>query len=366
MLNVDQKREYMERLRDYRYGLWKTPRLRHLFLELTLRCNERCLHCGSSCGDVCSEELTPAQYRRFLDEVKADFGTQDKMLCITGGEPLLRADFEEIMGYAKSLGFRWGMTSNATLINDEKARMLRDCGMGTISVSIDGLRDSHDAFRRTEGGWDKAMAGVESLLRVGGFHHVQVTTVVTHRNIGELDELFRIFDKMDIDSWRVINIEPMGRAKQYPDLLLTPDDYRTLFEFIRNQRIAGEPVCYGCSHYLGMEYEREVRDWYFHCTAGTQIASICANGDITACLDIERRPEFIQGNILRDRFRDVWETGFRAFRRDLSEENEQCRVCSERRYCHGDSFHSWDHDRNEPLLCLKGILFDTEAQNPQK
>ena len=69
---------------------------------------------------------------------------------------------------------------------------------------------------------------------------------------------------------------------------------------------------------------------------------------------------------LRDRFRDVWETGFRAFRRDLSEENEQCRVCSERRYCHGDSFHSWDHDRNEPLLCLKGILFDTEAQNPQK
>ena len=69
MLNVDQKREYMERLRDYRYGLWKTPRLRHLFLELTLRCNERCLHCGSSCGDVCSEELTPAQYRRFLDEV---------------------------------------------------------------------------------------------------------------------------------------------------------------------------------------------------------------------------------------------------------------------------------------------------------
>ncbi len=201
------------------------------------------------------------------------------------------------------------------------------------------------------------MQGIESLLRVGGFKHIQATTVVTHQNIGELDELFSIFDKMDIDSWRVINIEPMGRAKKYPELLLTKDDYRTLFEFIRNKRIAGEPVCYGCSHYLGMEYEREVRDWYYHCTAGTYIASIMANGDITACLDIERRPEFIQGNILRDRFKDVWENGFAVFRRDLADENETCRTCPDKDFCHGDSYHSWDFDRHEPLACMKGILF---------
>ena len=357
MLNVDNKRVRMEELRKYRYSLWEKPRLHHLFLELTLRCNERCLHCGSSCGDVKSEELTVEQYRNFLDEVKADFGTDDKMLCITGGEPLLRTDFADILGYAHSLGFNWGMTSNATLIDDDKAKMLRECGMDTISVSLDGLRESHDTFRRTPGGWDKAMAGIESLLRVG-FSQVQVTTVVTHQNIGELDALFAIFDKMDLDSWRVINIEPMGRAKQYPELLLTKEDYRTMFEFIRNKRIAGEPVCYGCSHYLGMEYEREVRDWYFHCTAGTYIASICANGDIIACLDIERRPEFIQGNILRDRFKDVWENQFQIFRKNLSEENEKCRTCAEREYCHGDSYHSWDFDKHEPQLCMKGILFE--------
>lgn len=357
MLNVDNKRKKMEELRAYRYSLWEKPCLHHLFLELTLRCNERCLHCGSSCGDVKSEELTVAQYRKFLDEVKEDFGTEDKMLCITGGEPLLRTDFADILGYAHELGFHWGMTSNATLIDDAKARMLRECGMDTISVSLDGLRDSHDAFRRTPGGWDKAMSGIESLLRVG-FQHVQVTTVVTHKNISELDELFNIFDKMDIDSWRVINIEPMGRAKQYPELLLTREDYRTMFEFIRNKRIAGEPVCYGCSHYLGMEYEREVRDWYFHCTAGTYIASICANGDIQACLDIERRPEFTQGNILRDRFKDVWENKFQIFRKNLSDENEKCRACADREFCHGDSYHSWDFDKHEPQLCMKGILFE--------
>lgn len=356
MLNVDNKRTKMAALRDYRYSLWKKPRLHHLFLELTMRCNERCLHCGSRCGDVQSEELTVQQYRDFLDEVKADFGTDDKMLCITGGEPLLRADFADILGYVHELGFHWGMTSNATLIDDNKAKMLKACGMDTISVSLDGLRESHDAFRRTPGGWDKAMSGIESLLRVG-FHQVQVTTVLTHRSISELDAMFAIFDKMDIDSWRVVNIEPMGRAKQYPELLLTAEDYRTMFEFIRNKRIAGEPVCYGCSHYLGMEYEREVRDWYFHCTAGTYIASICANGDIMACLDIERRPEFVQGNILRDRFKDVWENRFQIFRKDLSDENETCRTCAERDFCHGDSYHSWDFDKHEPQLCMKGILF---------
>ncbi len=357
MLNVDTKRKNMQSLSAYRETLWTKPQLRNLFLELTLRCNENCLHCGSRCGEIRSEELTVQQYKKFLEEVKADFGTKNKMLCITGGEPLLRKDFAEIMSYAHELGFLWGMTSNATLIDPTTARMLKNCGMKTISVSIDGLEETHDNFRRTPSGWKKAMQGIECLLNEGGFQHIQVTTVVTHQNIGELDELFKIFDNMDIDSWRVINMEPMGRAKNYPELLLTKEDYVTLFEFIRNKRIAGEPVCYGCSHYLGLEYEREVRDWYYHCTAGTYTASITASGDIIACLDIERRPEFVQGNILHDRFKDVWENRFQIFRRNLSEENEKCKLCPEKEFCHGDSFHSWDFDKNEPLVCMKDILF---------
>ena len=357
MLDENIKLENMKSLEAYRAGLMIKPTLRNLFLELTLRCNERCLHCGSSCGDVKSEELTLTQYQKFLAEIKGDFGTDKKMLCITGGEPLLRSDFFDIMDCAHKLGFKWGMTSNATLITDSVAKDLKKVGMNTISVSIDGLEDTHDAFRRTPGGWKKAMAGIESLLRVGTFDAVQATTVVTHQNIGHLDELFKIFNEMDLDSWRIINIEPIGRAKDHPELLLTPDDYRYMFEYIRNMRIKGEPVTYGCSHYLGLEYEREVRDWYYICTAGTYIASIMANGDITACLDIERRPEFIQGNILRDRFKDVWDNKFQIFRRNLSDLNEKCSACSEKCRCHGDSYHSWDCDKNEPQLCFKDILF---------
>jgi len=357
MLNIKVKRQNMTALAEYRQSLWNEPQLRNLFLELTLRCNEKCLHCGSSCGDVQMEELTVEQYRKFLTEVKEDFGTDKKMLCITGGEPLLRKDFFEIMEIAYNLGFKWGMTSNATLIDYETAKDLKRVGMGTISVSIDGLEETHNAFRRTPDGYRRAMEGINNLLKVGTFRAVQITTVVTHKNIGQLPELYRIFNDMDIDSWRIINIEPIGRAKLHPELIMTPDDYVRMFEFIRNMRIAGEPVTYGCSHYLGLEYEREVRDWYYHCTAGTYIASIMANGDITACLDIERRPEFIQGNILRDRFSEVWKNKFQIFRKNLCDENEKCSACREKDFCHGDSYHSWDFDRHEPQLCFRDILF---------
>lgn len=358
MLNTAMKENSMTKLAVYREGLKKMPQIRNLFLELTLRCNERCLHCGSSCGDVPSDELTLEQYKQILDQLKEDMGTEGYMLCITGGEPLLRKDFFEIMGYAHELGFKWGMTSNGTLITEEVARKLKEVGMGTISISLDGLPETHDAFRRTPNGWKRAMDGVMNLLRVGGFQAVQVTTVCSHKSVQELDALYDILKNVDIDSWRVVNMDPIGRAKEHPELLLTKEDYKKLFEFIRNKRINGEPVCYGCSHYLGMEYEREVRDWYFLCTAGLYTASITVNGDIIACLDIEHRPEFIQGNILKDRFKDVWENRFEIFRRDLSEDCEKCRNCSEQKYCHGDAYHTWDFDNNCPQVCFKDILFD--------
>ena len=358
MLNPKMKEQNMQRLAVYREGLKAMPQIHNLFFELTLRCNERCLHCGSSCGDVPSDEMTTEQWCGILDQLKADLGTDNYMLCITGGEPLLRKDFFEIMGYANKLGFNWGMTSNGTLITEEVAQKLRDCGMKTISISLDGMPETHDAFRRTPGGWERGMQGIKNLIVTGGFQSIQVTTVVTHKNIVELDALYDVLKNIDIDSWRVINMDPIGRAKEHPELLLTKEDYKTLFEYIRNKRIAGEPVCYGCSHYLGMEYEREVRDWYFLCTAGLYTASIMVNGDITACLDIERRPEFVQGNVLKEHFKDVWENKFEIFRKDLAMENEKCRNCKEAKFCHGDAYHTWDFDNNCPQVCFKDILFE--------
>ncbi len=356
MLEQETKRKQLQELSQYRKQLWKKPELRNLFLELTLRCNENCVHCGSRCGEVKSSELTVEQYKYFLEKIKDDFGTKEIMLCITGGEPLLRQDFFEIMGYANQLGFRWGMTSNATLIDNEVADRLAACGMKTISVSIDGLPETHDAFRRTPGGYEKAMRGLKALVN-RDFKHVQVTTVVHKKNIDELEQMYQILEDIDIDSWRVFNLEPIGRAQDFPELLLRKQDYVDLFTFIKEKRQMGMPVLYGCSHYLGLEYEREVRDWYFLCNAGVYTAAVMANGDIGACLDIERRPELIYGNIRTDDFYEIWKNKFREYRRNLYEDSDKCRTCEEREFCSGGSFHSWDFDNRRQKMCFKGILF---------
>ncbi len=347
----------MDVLAGYVRGLYGSPRLRQLFLELTLRCNEHCFHCGSGCTPARRDELSAEEFCRVLDEVKEDFDIREVMLCITGGEPLLRPDFFEIMGHAHALGYRWGMTSNATLITREVAHRLAETGMRTISVSIDGLPETHDRLRGYPGGYEQAMRGIRNLIDEKAFRHVQVTTVVNHGNIGELDELFGIMSALDIDSWRVINLEPIGRALLRPDLMCTGDDYRRLFSFIREKRADGWPVTYGCSHYLGPELEGELRDWYFLCNAGIYTASVMANGDVGACLDIERRPETIQGNIRTERFSEIWKNRFELFRRDLCEGSDYCRGCEHADHCRGGAHHSWNYDKNEPMLCFRGTLF---------
>ena len=347
------KYNQLKLLSDYRKQLYVHPILKFLFLELTLRCNERCLHCGSNCGDVRSNEMTFEQYKKILDDVSRDFDVNSFQLCITGGEPLLRKDFFEIMEYANRLGYHWGMTSNGTLITPEVAHRLYQVGMGTISISIDGLEETHDAFRRTPGGYKKAMAGVQNLIDEGGFRAIQVTTVINHSNMDELDELYDIMCGLDIDSWRVIGIEPMGRALDHPELLLSNDDYKRLFEFIRSKRMEDMPVTYGCSHFLGYKYEKEVREHYFTCNAGIYTASIMANGDIAACLDIERRPELIQGNILNDNLKAVWENGFSFYRHGLDELSEKCTSCNYKEFCAGGAHHSFDYDKGEQRVCFR-------------
>ena len=361
------KKSHAEALAKYREELYKHPKLRQLFFELTLKCNEACFHCGSNCGAARPDGLPAEVYKSVLDEVKENFDISPMMLCITGGEPLLREDFFDILGYAHEQGYTWVMTSNATLITAEKARRLYETGMATISVSIDGLEATHDKLRGLQGGYRLAMQGIENLLaereRNQGpegkkpFRHIQVTTVFNHENISELDALYRIFEDMDIDSWRVIGLEPIGRALSRPELMLTPDDQRRIISFIYEKRSEQMPVTYGCSHFLGFDYEREVRDWYFLCNAGIYTASIMANGDVGACLDIERNPHTIQGNILETPFTEIWNNRFEIFRQPLSNLCEDCSGCTYERYCAGGAHHSFDYENRKQRICFKGTLF---------
>ena len=343
------KRSQLEDVAAYREKLRIEPRLNWLFFEITNRCNLKCKHCGSSCT-ASGEELSVDDVKNTLKTIHAPL----PMVCLTGGEPMLHPDFFEIAECVRALGFRFGITSNATLIDDVTALKLRDVGMSTISVSLDGFEESHDNLRQQKGAWKRAVRGLDALKKAG--FYPQVTTVIHRENFGELEAFYEFLCEIGITDWRVINVEPIGRACESSDFMLSSEQLAQLIGFIKSKRFDDKcdmHVTFGCSHYLGVDEERMVRDHYFLCAAGIITASVRSNGDICACLDIENRPELIQGNIRRDNFFEVWQHSFKPFRRDRTADSEKCTFCPERFICGGDSAHTWNFGKNEPLLCYR-------------
>ncbi len=302
------KKANMEALSAYEKQLWEKPRLTYLFFELTNKCNLNCRHCGSRCDGFNKSFLPVFGIEKTLAEVASRYDPSEILVCITGGEPMLHPSVIEVIRTASVMGFSVGMTTNGTLIDEIKAEQLYMAGIKTVSISIDGLEAEHENLRRSKGCYGKAIQGVMNLKKAG--IEPEIITVVNKNNIHRLEDIYRILVQLDIYAWRLVSIDPIGRASESRELLIDGKELTCLMEYIRDKR--NDPTCnmlvdYGCSHFVTYEYENEVRDYYFQCVAGTKTAGIRANGNIVACLDIEPRPELVQGNILKDNFVTAWD-----------------------------------------------------------
>ncbi len=344
-------------LSAYQKELQNKPQLRALFFELTDACNLNCLHCGSGCSSKNRNMLDFDVVEHTLLSVAQAYGPNECMVNITGGEPLLYPRLNDVIALAHSLGFAVGITTNGTLISPFAARQLARSGLDTIAVSLDGIGETHDEFRKTKGCFQRALDGINALKCAG--IEPEVLTVVHKYNLNQLDALFSLLTELDLYSWRLVSMDPIGRANIHRDLLLSGNELEELYQFIRKKRydhMVAMEVSYGCAHYVTYRYEREIRDYYFQCGAGTQVGSIAANGDILACLDIERRPELVQGNAYRDDFVQIWEREFKPFRIDRTKNSMVCCKCEHRSVCLGDAAHTWDYEKNEPLYCVSKMI----------
>lgn len=329
--------------------------LSQIFLEVTKQCNMNCKHCGSNCSSLNNtNELSTKQWKNFVSYIANCFDKRQIMFCITGGEPLVRDDFFEIVSHIKECGFKWGLTTNGVLINKDIAERLFECGMSSVSVSLDGMKANHEKLRNSEGSFEKVVAGIKELIQCKHNENVQVTTVVNKKNISDLPELYELIKQIGVLDWRIASIDSIGRASENTDLLLDDDDYIELFEFItklKQHNIIN--IQYGCAHYIPKSFGYDLREMPYRCGAGEFIASVLHNGDIFSCIDIELRPELIQGNILKDDFLEVWTNGFDEFKADVrTSKSDKCKNCSKLKYCKGDSAHTWDYSKNEPMVCL--------------
>jgi radical SAM protein with 4Fe4S-binding SPASM domain len=329
-----------------RSELTKQPDLSYLFWECTLKCNLRCLHCGSSCEPTSPvRELSTEEMMGILDTIREDFDTTRMTVAITGGEPLLRHDLYEVMARMTSFGMCVGIVSNGTLLTEERSKRLLASGLQTMSVSIDGFDEIHDKVRG-EGTFAKTMRGVQTARR-SGIEYIEIITCVRPANVGRLAEVERAVRETGANNWRLITIDRMGRVagEADPEMWLTPPMVRELFDFIETRRreltAAGDPfdMRFSCGGFLGVRREGAVRPGDAQCFAGLGIASILSDGKVSACPSLPR--SWAQGSALEQRFSTIWHSRFEKFRDVSARKTGKCADCEWWHVCLGGGLHEW-------------------------
>jgi radical SAM enzyme (rSAM/lipoprotein system) len=329
-----------------------THDLRYLFWECTLRCNCTCLHCGSDCTrDAATPDMPLADFLRVLDSIKKKLGNRI-VVCITGGEPLMRNDLALAGEEISRRGFTWGFVTNGVLLTSGKFRDLRTAGLSSVAISLDGLEADHTWFRGNALSFSKALQAISLAVsdeeKNNGFSF-DVVTCVNRRNFARLDLLKRRLVELGVRKWRLVSIFPKGRAVQNQDLKLTNGELRGLMEFIRTTRSEKKiAASYGCEGFLG-GYEMEGGGAPFFCRAGINIGSVLADGSISACPSL--RADYIQGNIYKDEFLDVWDDKFTVMRDRRWARTGTCRTCRSWGFCRGNGLHLRDEKTGDLLFC---------------
>ena len=203
--------QYMHEIAEPKpLGPARTPPGPVVIWNLIRRCNLMCKHCYSISGDVdFPGELSTAEVFRVMDDLKA-FGVP--VLILSGGEPLLRRDIFDISRRAKELGFYVGLSSNGTLVTEHNIAQIADIGYDYVGISLDGMRETHDQFRRREGGFDEALAGIR-LCRDNGIK-IGMRFTVTMDNADELPAMLDLADEERIDKFYLSHLVYAGRGNK--------------------------------------------------------------------------------------------------------------------------------------------------------
>ncbi|MBN2165948.1 MAG: TIGR04133 family radical SAM/SPASM protein [Marinilabiliaceae bacterium] len=337
----------------------KIHQLRYILWECTLRCNLSCVHCGSDCKKDAQVKDMPAEdFLRAIDEIIPIVKPNETLIVFTGGEALLRKDLEKVGEKLYQRGFPWGIVSNGFHLNQERLNSLANAGLRSMTISLDGLKESHNWMRGHQLSFDRAWNAILLLTKIKDVKY-DVVTCVNQRNFNELHHIYKMLVDAGVKEWRIFTVFPIGRAKEIKELQLSSVEFANLFDFIKQVRKEKKiKLNYGCEGFLG-NYESEVRDNFFFCRAGVNIASVLVDGSISACPNL--RSNFIQGNIYKDNFAEVWENRYEKFRDRSWTKTGLCADCDFFKYCEGNAMHLRDEKNGELLFChLKRI---EEGQN---
>ncbi len=278
--------------------------------EITLACDLACRHCGSRAGKARPEELTSAEALDLVRQM-AELGVKE--VTLIGGEAYLRDDWLDIVRAVRAAGMSCTMTTGARGMTRERARGAQEAGVQSVSISIDGLRETHDHLRALAGSHDAAIAGLRHLREAGV--KVAVNTQINRVNFHELEAVHALIAAERAHGWQVQFTVAMGRAADEPEILLEPwqvlDVIPRLAALAEKHHETGVRLWPGNNiGYFG-PHETTLRGHYPRghggsCGAGRVTLGIEASGDIKGCPSLPTS-DYVGGNVRDASLADIWE-----------------------------------------------------------
>ncbi|MFH1454190.1 MAG: radical SAM protein [Armatimonadota bacterium] len=306
--------------------------------NITKACNLNCVHCYRDAGSPSHDELTTQEALSLVDEiVLCGF----KILILSGGEPLLRKDIFRIIKYASDKGLRVVLGTNGTLINREVALELKRSGLKRAGISMDSISEKeHDAFRKSEGAFKKALLAMENLKKIN--LEFQIHTTVTKDNINQIDKITDFAVKCGARAHHLFFLVGAGRGKDITSDQISPEDQEKLLENIarkiKNKEIEIEikPTC--APSFMRIAKKAGLNLPYTKgCLAGASYCVILPGGEVHPCPYLP----VSAGNVRDKKFSRIW-TESRLFNElRLQDLKGSCASCDSKNICGGCRAHAY-------------------------
>lgn len=236
-------------------------------LQYRYACNFKCKHCSiKGFQSQGRRSLTPPTIKRIYKDADA-MGLARTV--ITGGEPLMFSDFDELIEAINPENFYISVDTNGWFLNGQKTMHLKEIGVDRIQPSIDSLYPKeHDEFRRCTGAWDKAMQSVNNALKYGLDVFVQTVVDKIRLHSDEFLNYIRFFNDMGVPVF-VTFAKPVGAYEGNLDCLIDLKDLEYMRQLEKEYKVFTH-LTPNYGHDLG-------------CPAGVNIFSITQYGDVLIC-----------------------------------------------------------------------------------